>query len=351
MGRIVYCTLDGPREVRYTTPADFLHKYYRASETLLTAGMDISVDMDGVQEWDDVARLYTTLVDPENGVRVFDASSDANLEAVDKGRACYCWFAIGIMPRYTLEGVDTRVMEAVGRNIRLVPGARDFIEKLWEMAYRPRTFTAAYREAAEEVAKRVGIKGVTATEIETANGEYTGRLKTFIGGEKKKDAILRHYGVNIVRCVDDSWSGLETMEALPSIAFNPKYPSLLNVACVDVHASSLLGVLPLFDHGGRCFDFLSKYPEALPELVVVNDLRPVKKPEWLVREECATASRMREEIGRLVEQELPKAVMVENIRSSLGRYGLEIPRIDMSGIDMEEFKDLALQEYVRVFGC
>jgi len=335
--RIIYNNL----EVLHTSPERFLSACREIGEGIYRDRL--AMDMDGVQEWDDVAHLYTDLLDPENGKRVFGAASRANLRAVENGMACYCWFAIGVLPRYTLDGVEPEVMRAIGRHIRLVPGAKEFVELIGEDV-SVHTFTAGYSEAAKEVAARLSIPQVTATELEKSGNKYTGRLERFIGGTKKAEAIRNQCPDGMV--LDDSWSGVNAMGEFPSIAFNPKYPPTVQAASVNVYAPSLLGLVPFLVPSGKWDRYLK--PEHLPRLVVVNWKG---KPGKLVSEECRMGSEMRKTIAEEVERMLQKDKMIEMINRDLADCGVRFPKRDLSRIDMQELTETALQEYERMFGC
>jgi len=296
-------------------------------------------DMDGVLEPDDLALTYWGLLDPEHGEAKFRETSDAVLVPAGQGRCPY-GFTLVVIAKYgpLYEGV----LRAVGRNVRLTPGAEMFARMLKEAAVDDVVATTcAYDASAEEVCKRVGINEYSSIEFDA-----DGRLKVFIGGKGKTKAAREWLGKKNLPDSDafvlgDSWTDFNIVQDFRpgSVMFNPKYPEINVLASANVYSPDLRGVVQVFDVK-RTF---AQDTEITPEWVVFRGEK--EKPEDLVREEMDTAKRMRERIASEVEAGFPRSEMLRIIRESegLGKGAA----FDMSEMDVSRCVETVIERHAE----
>ena len=237
----------------------------------------LTTDMDGVLIYDDNAIMAAKIISCQQAQEVYAAYAYANTIAVAKGKTAYCWYAPTLFVGQMLKGLSSEINRAIGRNVRLIPGARKHIEKLLELGYDITTVTAGHEDAAEEVSDRVNIGITHGTKLGVSeDGFYDGTIKHFTGGTHKLSVvkkILELEGMLAGTHVGDSWSDVETLAGIPnSIAFNPGCELALRNAKISVIGYSLLSLLPFFDSEG-------KYDEAMngtnmPEIVIIMEGQP-----------------------------------------------------------------------------
>ncbi len=292
-------------------------------------------DMDGVLEPDDLALTYWSLIDPEHGEEKFKQTSSAVLVPADEGRCPY-GFTLVVIAEYgpLYEGI----LRAVGRNVRLTPGADRFVDLLKEAGIGDVVATTcAYEASAEEVCNRIGIRDCYSIELEH------GYLLAFTGGHGKNMAVREWLGNRDLQKEDgfvlgDSWTDFDMVQEFRpgSVMFNPKYPQINGLASVNVYSPDLRGVVPVFDTGRKLAEM-----DVAPEWVVF--LGENGKPGEIFEEELATAERMRRMISESVEDGFPRSEMLRLIRESEGLTGGTA--FDMSGMDVQKCVECSIERH------
>lgn len=275
--RLVTVESDGGiEEVGFNRHRPYARAVREASRDVLKGAHEsrmLSMDMDGVMIFDDNAKSLVETVAGGDALAKFDEYAGLNIEAVQEGATCFCWYAPTVFGAQVVQGLPPEVNREIGRNMRLIPGAVECISHLKKLGYEIVAVTAGHQEAAEEVSRRLGIVRTIGTELGVDEaGLYDGTVRRFVGGGYKLrvvEELLKKNGAFHGTHIGDSWSDVETLAGVPSsVAFNPGCGFALENAAISVLSYSLCGLLPLFDEQGSLEDGYSL--SSLPKTVVIR---------------------------------------------------------------------------------
>lgn len=298
----------------------------------------ITSDMDGVMIFDDNAMTLTELVGGKKAKEHYSRYADLNIKAAEDEGVPYCWYAPTLFDSQLLAGLSTEVNRAVGKNMRLIPGAEVFYDNLRKCGYDVTTLTAGHQEGAEEVSKRLGIEKTIGTQIKVVDGRYVSQIERFIGGhckEREAAKILNKDGIPYGVHIGDSWSDVETLKAFPSIAFNPGCQFALNNATVSVISSSINSLSPFFNPDRRDVE--------TPEVVILNPQK-LQVPEDIL--DLSKNTMKKQVLGTLVELANGES-RVETIRNELRAAGIGFESLRGNLMSLEEFDEHAKEEWGR----
>lgn len=291
----------------------------------------VTSDLDGVMGFDDNAIMLTELVGGKEVKELFSIYADLNIQTARNDDVPYCWYAPTIFCAQLLKGLSPEVNRAVGRNIRLIPGAEIFYNNLIEDGYDVTVLTAGYQEAAEEVSERLGIEKTIGIQVKIEKGLYTTKIERFIGGhckEREAGKILVPYGVHI----GDGWSDVETLKVFPSIAYNPGCQLALNNATVSVISSSVASLSPFLNP--------NRTDTQIPEVVIINpDKLPV--PEWVLG---LSKTMKKQTLGTLVEL-ANGGSRIDNIKSELRHADINFESSQRDFMSPDDFDRHAKKEW------
>ena len=300
-----------------------------------SAKIVLASDMDGVFEPDDLAMTYCDLLDPVNGARKFRELRDAVLSPASEGRCPY-GFTLVIMADAV--GLNPNVLEAVGKNVRLTPGSKEFIDFAKEDGFEYIVAnTCSYETSSKEVCLRLGIEDLIAIEFGPEG------LIRFAGGPGKSSALRQYLRekdltVDDVIVIGDAWTDYNVLydfRGSGSVAFNPKYPEINSRAKVNVYGSDLRVLAPLvYDDIEGCDD-----EKTIPDMVVFSGEFP--KPTALIKDEIGTAKFMRKKIDDTIESVMTKEQMMILMKRESRLYD----NVDMSGLKVDAIVEKALQKY------
>ncbi len=260
--KVIY--LKDSRELTYFGK-DAVREIHRIADRELTLSKNLTIDMDGVQVFDDASKITAEILAGEPGLDYFLETAKDNINAVEKGDTAYCWNVAQFMA-YLLKGNSTEFNRNIGRSIRLIPDTQIFIEYVKQLEYNVVSVTASNQETAEEVAKRIGIEQVLGNLYGRKNEVYDGTIKRFVGGKHKASIIEELFSENLH--IGDSWSDIESLEN-NGLALNPTNKFVMMNAKVSVITSSLMSLLPFLDDKGIFDDVYLE--EQLPDTVIISE--------------------------------------------------------------------------------
>jgi phosphoserine phosphatase len=299
----------------------------------------LTTDMDGVLIYDDNAVMAAMVIAGVASKNMFDRYAHMNIEAVAEGKTSYCWYAPTLFVGQLLKGLSPDVNRVVGNHMRLIPGARKYVDALLGIGYDITALTAGHQEAAERVSKRVGIESTIGTQLGISGGVYDGTVRRFIGGEYKLRAIreILDGGTH----VGDSWSDVDALREIEnSVAFNPGCGLALKGANISVIGTSLLGLLPLFDHEAKYDSML--LDRDIPRMVVVMK-DPSRECVSAILEESRDVKRR--ELGDILDRAVPSAGIVPAIKNKLSKMGVEFETKVKEFMSLDEFDAYAKEAY------
>ena len=148
-----------------------------------------------------------------------------------------------------LEGLPESVLDTVGRQIRLTPGARTFCRTLNRLGYRIAFVSGGFGQVVSPLANELGVAEIRANTLEVEGGYLTGRVVGDIvdrpGKRKVLEELAVRFGIPRHRtiAIGDGANDVDMLEAAGlGIAFNAK-PAARAVADTSVSAPYLDSVL------------------------------------------------------------------------------------------------------------
>lgn len=307
----------------------------------------LTTDMDGVLIHDDNAIMAARIISGTDAQEFYSAYADANTKAVAEGKTAYCWYAPTLFVGQMLNGLSSEINRAIGRHVRLIPGAIEHIGNLLELGYDIAAVTAGHQESAAEISNRVNIGVTHGTQLGVSDdGVYDGTVKRFIGGSHKfgvVEKILEHEGKLAGTHVGDSWSDVETLAGIPnSVAYNPGCELALRNAQISILGVSLLGLLPFFDPEGKYDGKMNG--TNMPDAVIVMEGRPSQETAQAL---LAISKRVKKNmIGELLDKsECPAAEIEDRIRAELWEEGIDFRTRYSKFMPVDEFDAYAKKAY------
>lgn len=150
-----------------------------------------------------------------------------------------------------LEGLDAAVLDDVGRNLRLTPGAEKLIGTLQQHGVRCGIASGGFTQVCAYLVDRLKLDFSAANTLELADGKLTGRVVGPVVDRAGKAAALREFaggaGIDLAAtvAVGDGANDIDMFSAAGySIAFNAK-PTLVEHATATLTGPSLEPVLDL----------------------------------------------------------------------------------------------------------
>jgi phosphoserine phosphatase len=139
-------------------------------------------------------------------------------------------FAASLAERVALlAGLDASVLEEVGRELRLAPGARTLIRTLRRLGYRCGIVSGGFTQITDRLVTGLGLDYAAANTLELSGGKLTGRLVGPVVDRAGKAAALRRFaseaGIPLSQtvAVGDGANDLDMIAAAGlGIAFNAK---------------------------------------------------------------------------------------------------------------------------------
>lgn len=148
-----------------------------------------------------------------------------------------------------LEGLPESVLDTVGQQIRLTPGARTFCRTLNRLGYRIAFVSGGFGQVVSPLANELGVAEIRANTLEVEGGYLTGRVVGDIvdrpGKRKVLEELAVRFGIPRHRtiAIGDGANDVDMLEAAGlGIAFNAK-PAARAVADTSVSAPYLDSVL------------------------------------------------------------------------------------------------------------
>jgi phosphoserine phosphatase len=146
-------------------------------------------------------------------------------------------FAASLRQRVaTLAGLPAEVLDDVGQQLELTPGARTTLRTLRRLGYHVGVVSGGFRQVIEPLAHELMLDFVAANELEIVDGELTGRVTGPIIDRAGKAKALRDFahqaGVPLEQtvAVGDGANDIDMLAAAGlGVAFNAK-PALREVA-------------------------------------------------------------------------------------------------------------------------
>jgi len=348
---------DGYKEDKILdSKSEILKTIHEIGEKYLSRTFDskkFTTDMDGVLIYDDNAIMAARITAGPEAQDMFGAYANLNIKAVSEGETSYCWYAPTLFVGQLLKGLSPEINRVVGKNMRLIPDVKAYIDSLFEIGYEIVAVTAGHQEAGEEVSKRLGIKQTIGTQlgISAKTRLYDGTVKRFIGGNYKLnlvDKILNDSnGGHIGTHIGDSWSDVETLEGIPnSIAFNPGCGLALKNANISVIGKSKMGLLPFFDYEGRYDGSVNL--EDLPLMIILMNGNYGQEDLDLLLQESKKVKK--EEIEKtLIRRGKPPSLGVEGrIRNTLKEKGIPFRTKVKNFMPPDEFDSYAKKAYLKL---
>jgi phosphoserine phosphatase len=303
----------------------------------------LTMDMDGVLIHDDNAIMATRTIAGPEAQEIYGKYADLNIKAVSEGETSYCWYAPTLFVGQLLKGLSPEINRVIGSHVRLIPKAREHIDALLEIGYNIIALTAGHQEAAEEVSKRLGIKKTIGTQLGINQGFYDGTVDRFIGGLYKLRAIEEFLDGGTH--VGDSWSDVESLKEIPnSIAFNPSCELALRNANISVIGTSLLGLLPLFDHEAKYDSIISH--EDMPRIIVVMKDPSNDSVPKILKESRHVKKRELENI--LNQTDIHTTELGPMIRDKLYKSGIDFQTKVKKFMSLKEFDAYARRAYKQL---
>jgi phosphoserine phosphatase len=150
-----------------------------------------------------------------------------------------------------LEGLDASVLDEVGRNLTLTPGAETLIRALQRDGVRCGIASGGFSQVCSYLVERLGLDYSAANTLEVADGKLTGRVSGPIVDRAGKAIALRDfadaYGIDLADTVviGDGANDIDMMRTAGfSVAFNAK-AELRQYVSAEVTGPSLEPVLGL----------------------------------------------------------------------------------------------------------
>jgi phosphoserine phosphatase len=139
-------------------------------------------------------------------------------------------FAASLAERVALlAGLDASVLDEVGRELRLAPGARTLIRTLRRLGYRCGIVSGGFTQITDRLVTGLGLDYAAANTLELSGGKLTGRLVGPVVDRAGKAAALRRFaseaGIPLSQtvAVGDGANDLDMIAAAGlGIAFNAK---------------------------------------------------------------------------------------------------------------------------------
>jgi phosphoserine phosphatase len=139
-------------------------------------------------------------------------------------------FAASLAERVALlAGLDASVLDEVGRELRLAPGARTLIRTLRRLGYRCAIVSGGFTQITDRLVTELGLDYAAANTLELSGGKLTGRLVGPVVDRAGKAAALRRFaseaGIPLSQtvAVGDGANDLDMIAAAGlGIAFNAK---------------------------------------------------------------------------------------------------------------------------------
>ncbi|MBW2992565.1 hypothetical protein KY345_05085 [Candidatus Woesearchaeota archaeon] len=341
-------TDDGLKIHSHHSKTQTLSELHRIGEKYLSDVYDskkFTTDMDGVIVHDDSAIIASRIVAGPEAQQLYARYADLNIKAVAEGQTSYCWYAPTLFVGQLLKGLSTQINTTIGRNMRLVPGAEDYICRLIDgLEYEITAVTAGHQEAAEQVAWRAGIEETVGTKLKITGGVYDSSVERFIGGLHKLKHVKGLIDSNGTH-IGDSWSDVETLGAITnSIAFNPGcMPSLRN-AKISVIGISNMGLLPLLDYKGAYDSGIEEYELPIRMIIMESD-RHQDKAEQLLKE---SKTIKKQTIPKILDEETTAEEMEETIKKELKRQKIDSQTKTRTFMPPEEFDAYAKEAYLKL---
>ncbi len=174
--------------------------------------------------------------------RVADVTNSAMRGEID--------FASALRERVALlEGLDASVLDEVGQELLLTPGARTLIRTLKRLGYRCGIVSGGFTQITDALVERLGIDYSAANTLEIADGKLTGRLAGPIIDRAGKARVLARFagqaGVPLSQTVaiGDGANDLDMITAAGlGVAFNAK-PLVRDAADASVSVPYLDSIL------------------------------------------------------------------------------------------------------------
>ena len=148
-----------------------------------------------------------------------------------------------------LEGLPESILDTVGQQIRLTPGARTFCRTLNRLGYRIAFVSGGFGQVVSPLANELGVAEIRANMLEVEGGYLTGRVVGDIvdrpGKRKVLEELAVRFGIPRHRtiAIGDGANDVDMLEAAGlGIAFNAK-PAARAVADTSVSAPYLDSVL------------------------------------------------------------------------------------------------------------
>lgn len=347
----------------YSSASGFLGFLHNTGERYLSSPIEhkrITTDMDGVLIRDDNAIAAARIISGPQAVDTFGMASDLNIRAVEAYRngggppMAYCWYAPTKYVGELLKDLSPEINRAIGRHMRLVPDSQSYIDCLGEMGFDITAVTAGHQEAAEAVSERLGIERTIGTRFGITGGAYDGTVQEFAGGEHKLGIVkkLLYFEQGYIgNHIGDSWSDVETLDAIPhSVCFNPGCEPAARAARISVIGTSQMSLLPLYDIAGR-YDglFSGDEKKLLPDAVLVVDNSTGHDANLLSRiymEFMACSRECKQVMADMVEGERAYHEVEESARRELRELGVLFEK-PFQPVDMQEFDACAKRSYAE----
>ncbi|MQA62850.1 MAG: phosphoserine phosphatase SerB [Actinophytocola sp.] len=135
-----------------------------------------------------------------------------------------------------LAGLPETVLDDVGAQIKLTPGARTTVRTLKRLGFRCGVVSGGFSRIITGIADELGLDFVAANELEIVDGKITGRVVGDIIDREGKATALRRfaeeYGIPLEQCVavGDGANDIDMLSAAGmGVAFNAK-PALREIA-------------------------------------------------------------------------------------------------------------------------
>lgn len=224
-------------------------------EAAADVGIDVAVQRSGLQRRARhlvVLDVDSTLVQGE-AIDLLAAAAGKGTEVAAltaQAMAGHLDFAASLRARVAhLAGLGQEVVDDVGRQLELAPGARTLVRTLRRLGHTTAVVSGGFTQMIQPIVEALGIDYMAANELEIDRGHLTGRLAGPVVDRAGKAAALERFaaaaGVPMSRTVAVG-DGANDMDMLAraglGIAFNAK-PALRDVADAAVNVPYLDSVL------------------------------------------------------------------------------------------------------------
>ena len=227
------------------------------AEVTTSNNVDIAVSPGGLMRWAKklvVMDVDSTLIQQEV-IELLAAKAGVGDQVVaitDSAMRGEIDFAESLIARVALlKGLPKSVIEEVGKEITLTPGARTLVQTLHKLGHSVALVSGGFTEVIEPIAKDLQITHVRANSLEVVDGALTGKVQGAIIDRAAKATALRDFaameGVTLEQtiAIGDGANDLDMISiAGLGIAFNAK-PAVKAAADSSVSAPYLDSVLYL----------------------------------------------------------------------------------------------------------